>query len=154
MIRNQGINTEDLEEDREWIQNHRANFNAFYQSILNKQYSTQLEGELLNDYEREKEMKEELDSVYKPFIQEVDGQQQCSFCSKIFDSNENIHKHLNQKHYEKIEKGMKVILMDFLFVFICRSTWKMHSTMCTKEIKRKPFPLLSIPKDRIIIIKP
>ena len=109
MIRNQGINTEDMEEDKEWIQHHRANFNIFYQSILNKQFSTQLEGELLKDFEREKEMKEELDLVYKPFIQEVDGQQQCSFCSKIFDSNENIHNHLNQKHYEKIEKGMKVI---------------------------------------------
>ena len=117
MVRNQGINEETSEKDKEWIQNHRENFNAFYESIQNKQFSVQLEGELLEDYKRELDLKEDLDELYKPFVREVDGQQQCTFCDKLFDTHENMHNHLNQKHYEKIEKGMKVILLPISYYY-------------------------------------
>ena len=64
MIRNQGLNPEVNEDDLKWVQEHRQKLGLFMESIQDKTFSIELEGEMAEVYEKEMELRKDLDNVY------------------------------------------------------------------------------------------
>ena len=60
MIRNQGLNPEVDENDVEWIKEHRQKLGLFLESIQDKKFSIELEGEMAEVYEKEMELRNRL----------------------------------------------------------------------------------------------
>ena len=53
MVRNQGLDESVVEEDREWVQNHRQKIEEFLESKNEKEFSVELEGKVAELYQYE-----------------------------------------------------------------------------------------------------
>ena len=113
MIRNQGLNPEVNEDDLKWVQEHRQKLGLFMESIQDKTFSIELEGEMAEVYEKEMELRKDLDNVYDEYLQDCgDDQYACILCEKRDTGEECGIQHINQSHYEKIETKIKVCLIE------------------------------------------
>lgn len=115
MIRNQGLNPDSSEEDKEWVKNHREELAQFLESIKEKHFSPELEGDMKVAYEHEKEQQEKMHLIYDKHLHTgVEGVVECGICGKVFEKMNFGVQHINQVHYERIENDIKVSF--FLFV--------------------------------------
>ena len=113
MIRNQGLNPEVNEDDLKWVQEHRQKLGLFMESIQDKTFSIELEGEMAEVYEKEMELRKDLDNVYDEYLQDCsDDQYACILCEKMYTGKDCGIQHINQSHYEKIETKIKVCLIE------------------------------------------
>ena len=120
MIRNQGLNNDTSEEDVTWIRTHREKLFQFMESIKDQKFSVSLEGEMLNEYEHEMELRKDLEFIYDKHLSiSSETVVECTICHKIFESKEFGIQHINQYHYEGVENDIKVTmeLIDKLEIY-------------------------------------
>lgn len=112
MIRNQGLNPEVNPEDEEWVKEHRKKLGQFLESIQDKKFSVELEGEMAEVYEKEMELRKDLDQIYNDSLQDCgDDQFACTLCEKMYTGKENGIQHINQSHYDRVETKIRVDLI-------------------------------------------
>ena len=105
MVRNQGLDESVVEEDREWVQNHRQKIEEFLESKNEKEFSVELEGKVAELYQYENECFEKFNSHFDEFIKE---DVTCSLCGVSFVEKQYVIQHIKSMHYDKVVDEYKV----------------------------------------------
>lgn len=108
MVRNQGLDESVVEEDREWVHNHRQKIEEFLESKKEREFSVELEGKLAELHQYENECFEKFNLFYDAFLKE-DESVTCTLCGISFAEKKYAIQHINLMHYEKVVDDYKVM---------------------------------------------